>query len=97
MTIRSHSVRLVALALLTAAQLHAIAHAAEHGVGEHEHEGVQCVYGTANDDDSDALLPASVSEGFDVDAQRDHVPIFEYIGFVTDCIAPPATGPPLRF
>ncbi len=97
MTIRSHSFRLVALALLTAAQLHAIAHAAEHGVGEHEHEGVLCVYGAANDDDFDAVLPASVSVCFVVETERGQVPSFEHIGLVTHCIAPPATGPPLQF
>ncbi len=94
MSIRSHSFRLAVLALLAAAQLHAIAHAAEHGVGEHEHEGVQCVYGTANDDDFDGVPPSGMAAAILVERAGTVVVCRYYNSLASDSVLPPATGPP---
>ncbi len=90
---RSNSIRLFMLALLTAAQLLAIAHAAEHGVGEHEHEGVQCVYGTANDENN-GVIPSSMAAAIVAESVHSLVPFLDHSKPTSDSFLPPATGPP---
>ena len=88
------SMRTFAVALLAAAQLGAALHAAEHGVGEHEHDGVTCVYGAVNDDDVLAPPPSAATprllnrSGSFPTAEQDTQTSS------TGVTLPPATGPP---
>ncbi len=86
--------RYLALALLVLAHLSVTVHAAEHGVGPHTHDGAPCLYGAANDDDSDGSIEdstfvlLSTASGFDAAACPDAV------NGRSDLRIPPATGPP---
>ena len=86
--------RYLALVLLALAHLSVALHAAEHGIGLHSHDGAPCLYGAANDDDSDGLIVAdtfvlrSTTSGFDAAACPDAV------NGRSDLRIPPATGPP---
>ena len=86
--------RYFALAVLAAAQLSATLHAAEHGFGEHEHEGVSCVYGTPNDDYALASLPAAESpQPFTLSTVLPMAGSSVRLN-LTGTLLPPATGPP---
>ena len=88
------SARYLALALLAAAQLSIAVHAAEHGVGQHTHDGVPCLYGATNDNDTDATPPHGIAalgvnkNGIDREACVD------LVDATSDLRIPPATGPP---
>ncbi len=86
--------RYLALALLVVAQLSFPLHAAEHGVGQHEHDGAPCQYGVTNDDDVLALPPSAISPQLVISdaACPAAAPTIE----LTDSGVrlPPATGPP---
>lgn len=87
--------RYLAVALLVIAQLSVTLHAAEHGVGQHAHDGVPCLYGATNDDDVLAPPPsAEIHQPVVCSAAR---PAAERIVDLSEAGArlPPATGPPI--
>ena len=87
--------RLFAIALLVIAHLSITLHAADHGAGQHAHDNVPCLVGTANEDDVLAPPPSAVCS-------------LSYTGSAAVLVAepfvvlpeagvllPPATGPPV--
>lgn len=81
------------ITLLLVGLLFSIAHAAEHGSGAHEHEGVVCL--VILNDEQDALIPQAnliaLSATLVSDkaiATRQVSPAFQGV------IRPPSTGPP---
>ena len=82
------------LALLLIAQLCIAAHAAEHGPGQHSHEGVACLYGITNDDDG-AVPPlfAPPQAAVVLRTVRLADPVSILPG--SEALLPPATGPPV--
>ena len=92
---RSNSFRFFMLVLLMAAQLYAIAHAVEHGIGEHEHESLPCVYVAANDHDQDGIIPPRMAVAMAVVKERSRDLSVDHTRYDSDFIVPPSTGPPL--
>ncbi|MCG8449751.1 MAG: hypothetical protein MI725_09255 [Pirellulales bacterium] len=86
--------RYLAIALLVVAQLSITLHAVEHGVGQHAHSGVPCLYGATNDDDVLAPPPSAAStQPVTYSAAYPAAgPIAEVSE--TGVRLPPATGPP---
>ena len=91
---RIANVRYLALVLLALAHLSVTLHAAEHGIGPHNHDGAPCLYGAIDGDDPDGLplarttLPPHSETGV-LDAPRT-----ESFPPRSDVRIPPATGPP---
>ena len=89
--------RLIALAVLTLALANNALHAAEHGTGEHDHEGVPCLVGAVNEDDvlaiphATALVPPIVRSAGSSAATLVSSPSRIAVLF------PPATGPPASY
>ncbi len=81
--------------MLVIAQLSITLHAAEHGVGQHAHDGVPCLYGATNDDDV-LGSPPSVVIPKRIDTHSDELTAAEQVIDVSETGArlPPATGPP---
>ena len=82
------------LALLVIAQLCAAVHAAEHGVGEHTHESVDCPHGMTNDDDVIVAPPLVSPKPVTAARAVCYVPAIGVLATGRDLL-PPATGPPL--
>ena len=83
------------IALLLIAQLGGVLHAADHGPGEHTHDGVACILCAAFDDDSDSAPPPS---GLGLTPGGEPVtPVgaAEGVRTVRGVLVPPATGPPV--
>lgn len=87
--------RYFAIALLVLAQLSITLHAAEHGVGQHAHDGVPCLYGVTNDDDVAAPPPANPQPQPFIRSAAIPLtgPIIDRSG--AGVLLPPATGPPV--
>ena len=86
--------RYLAIAVLLLAQLIFALHAAEHGVGEHEHDGAPCVYCHMGDDDLALSLSPAKPRPFTATV----VCSIEEQSVGSSAIAvrlPPATGPPV--
>lgn len=82
------------IAVLLIAQLGGVVHAADHGPGTHDHDGVACILGTAHDDDTDSAPPPS---GIALTRNDESVvPCLAVDGVRTapGVLVPPATGPP---
>ena len=87
--------RLVALAVLAFALLANALHAAEHGVGEHDHEGVPCLVGALIEDDVLAL-PTSATV-YPLAVRSAVAPAAKSFSRTSriGILFPPATGPPV--
>ena len=86
--------RYLALALLVAAQLSVASHAVEHGVGQHEHDGIPCLYGMPNEDDSHESSPPAITEVTVGKSDADGAVCVDVPRSTSDLGVPPATGPP---
>ena len=82
------------IAMLAVAQLGTSLHAAEHGHGDHDHDGVECVFVAVNNDDGDAPLPSGVApQSFSRASGAEPIPA-GIISARPTLRVPPATGPP---
>lgn len=95
MVCRIITVRYFAIALLAIAHMGAVLHAAEFGVGHHEHEGVPCLYGATNDDDHDLLPPTNRVVVTVIEVETESAVCIDIIDSTPDLRLPPATGPPV--
>ena len=86
--------RYLALALLVVAQLSFPLHAAEHGVGQHAHDGVLCQYGVTNDDDVLAPPPSATSPQLVISDAACPAAALTIELSESGVRLPPATGPP---
>lgn len=86
--------RVLAIAILLCAQLSISWHAAEHGVGQHVHDGVTCVFGLTDDDDT-GLPPRPLGSLANARVELD-CSIFSSAAHLDLSLrVPPATGPPV--
>ncbi len=82
------------IAMLLAAQLSGTLHAAEHGHGDHDHDGVACLFVAVTNDDADALLPSDIVPQFFRNDSDDPPISLGVIDASSNLRVPPATGPP---
>jgi hypothetical protein len=89
--------RYLPIAVLVIAQLSVTLHASEHGVGQHAHDGVPCLYGLTNDDD--VLAPPPSVPTPQLVSFSSSCPISSGTVESADCgfLLPPATGPPISY
>ena len=88
-------IRWLAIAVLLIAQLSVTLHAHEHGVGQHAHDGIPCLYGATNDDD--VLAPPPSLTLFQADSRATGLNTAASVSLLPAIVVglPPATGPPI--
>ena len=82
------------IAMLVVAQLGTTVHAAEHGHGDHDHDGVECLFVAVTSDDGDDLPPSGTAQLVFTNTSASKPTQVGIVSAPASLRIPPATGPP---